>query len=142
MKITYLICVLLLFISCDKKPKFSEEEKRQARLFIEVIQLDNESTNLSNSGEPYGIIDTSTINRMLELKSAALEKAKLIPNSVLLKMHKDLPENFDKYKQGISLRIQNLKYGYSASEIKGSKLIDEWTDWYDQNKKDIKVLKK
>jgi hypothetical protein len=78
---------------------------------------------------------------MLELKTEALLLAQQIPNSVLYKMHKKLPEIYAKYKAGLTLRINNLKNGNAQDEVKGSILIDEWANWLEKNRKDIKVPK-
>src|SRR5688572_26742089 len=128
----------ILLSSCDSpKQKFSEDEKRQARLFIEAIKLDNESVKISNLHNPYEQITGEDIKKMLDLKKEALSKAEMIPDKVLEKMNKDLPEQYTKYKKGVSLRIENFRTGNIETEKEGSRLIDEWIDWYSQNVEDI-----
>ena len=129
---------MVLLISCNSKPKFSESEKTQARLFIEVIELDNKSINISNAHAAYESLNASDIENMLNLKVQALEKAEQIQITVLSKMNKDLPKNYRYYKKGLSVRIENLKIGNINAEVEGSKLLDEWATWYDNNKKGYK----
>jgi len=136
-----LILISLLILSCNSKPKFTEEEKVEARNFISSINADIESIKISNSQEAYGSISPSNVKKMLELKKEALTFAEKISDEVLLKMHEELPIEYKKYKKGLSLRIQNLESGNIESEIDGSRMIDEWADWYSANKREIKIPK-
>ena len=137
-----LLLLLIIFYSCDDgKPKFSEIENKQAHYFIEALNYDNESIKISNSGTAYSKIPSEEINKMLVLKKQALELAKKIPENVLVKMHKELPENYEVYKRGLKLRIKNLEEGDIQSEVEGSKLLEKWGEWFQQNKSEIKIPK-
>lgn len=142
MQSIFKVFLLTTLISCNSHPNFNDDEKAKARLFIEVIALDNESNSISNSHRPNSLIASAEIQRMLELKKKARNLANQIPEQVLKKMHPTLPEYFKIYKKGLSLRIDNLENGNINTEIDGSKLLDEWADWYVQNKQEIKVPKK
>lgn len=141
MKNLYHAIIFISLLSCNSKIEFSETEKKQANLFIEVLDLDMQSIKISNSNEDFAKINPENISQILKLKSQALSKADEIPNSVLLKMNKDLPKYYSKYKKGLALRIDNLKNGNIKSEVEGSRLIDEWADWYNDNLNKLKIPK-
>lgn len=137
----YQAIVFISILSCNSNLKYTETEKGQAKQFIESLNLDMQSIKISNSENDSTKIDAENISRILFFKTHALLKAEEIPNSVLLKMNKDLPENYSKYKKGLALRIDNLKNGNLKAEMEGSRLINEWADWYDVNKGNIKIPK-
>lgn len=138
-KVLPVILLIFFFTSCSSEPEFSEVEKRQANLFIEALLLDIESVKISNARKAYSESTDADMKRILNLKIEALSKAEKIPESVLLKMNKDLPEQYAKYKKGLSMRIDNLKNRNINAEMEGSRLIDEWTDWYEENMEKIKI---
>lgn len=144
MRILYgLLFVILSFliISCSSNSAFTDEEKAKARLFNQAQNADFESIKISNSRPPYSTISEEDINEMLRLKKKALSIAEEIPDNVLRKIHKDLPIKYAIYKQALSLRIQNLEKGDMQAEIEGSKLMDEFINWYDANRNDFKIPK-
>ncbi len=138
-KLNLIFLVFILMISCKSKPEFSETEKNQARLFIEAMNLDLESVDISNSRKAFTETNKDDIKRMLNLKKQALFIAEKIPDEVLKKMNKDLPEQYKKYKKGLALRIKNLELSDIKAELEGSKLIDEFIDWYEANMRNIKI---
>jgi len=133
--------IIILLVSCNSKPKFTEEEKIVAHFFIESMNLNNESIKLSNSGSAYKKISDENIQNMLQLKIQALSLAEKIPDSILTKMNPELPVEYFKYKKGLSLRIENLKRNNFESELKGSELLDEYGNWYSINVNNIKIPK-
>ena len=141
MKNKFLFGFLFFLWSCNSNPEFDNAERLKARLFLEVIEYDNQSARLSNSQKAFGKISLNDIAKILELQKLALLKAEEIPTDILQKMHKDLEPNFKKYMKGLRLRINNLETGNITNEMEGSRLVDEWVDWYGVHGKKIKIPK-
>ena len=141
MKNKLLFGFLFFIWSCNSNPKFDNAERLKARLFLEVIEYDNQSARLSNSQKAFTKISLNDISKILELQRLALSKAEEIPIDILQKMHKDLEPNFKKYIKGLRLRINNLETCDITNEMEGSRLVDEWVDWYGVHGKEIKIPK-
>lgn len=135
-----LLVLAILFSSCGK-PDFTDEEGRQARLFLEVQKADLQAIQIQNSGQAFGKIKKEGYLEMLRLRKKALDMARQIPDQVLVKIHKDLPVEFSKYKKSLSLQIANLEEGDIRAEIVGCALHDKWVDWFNANKSDLRIPK-
>ena len=140
-KLTWSLLVLAILFSSCAKPDFTDEERRQARLFLEAQKADLQAIQISNSGQAFGEIRKEDIQEMLRLRKKALNIAKTIPDQVLLKIHKDLPVEYSKYKRALSLKITNLEKGDIKAEIEGSALHDNWVDWFNANKSQFRIPK-
>ena len=135
-----LLVLVILFSSCVK-PYFTDEEKRQARLFLEAKKADLQAIQISNSGQPFRLIKKEDIQEMLRLRKKALNIARTISDQALLKIHKNLPVEYSKYKEALSLIITNLEKGDIMAAIKGNMLHDNWVDWFNANKSEFKIPK-
>lgn len=140
-KITWSLLISAILIFSCGQPDFTDEESRQARLFIEVQKADLQAIQISNSGEPFATTSKKNIQEMLRLRKKALKTANTIPDHVLSKIHKGLPVEFSKYKRALFLLITNLEEGDINAEIEGGALHDEWVDWFNANKHDFKIPK-
>ena len=142
MRKLFLIFTIILLTSCAKKHKFTDVEKQEAHLFLESIEMDIKSNKLSNSFGKNQQISENEMNEIYELRKNALGLAKQIPRNVLEKINSDLPLEFENYKKGLELRIDNFENNNPENEIKGSKLLEKWEEWYSANKNNIKIPKR
>jgi hypothetical protein len=133
--------ILSVLTSCSSSYEWSDEEKGKAQFFMKAMEADFESVDISNSNQAFGNLNVEDKQRMLSLKKKALMYAEQIPDSILIKIHSELPEKYTLYKRGLSMRIQNLENGDIEAEIEGSRLIDEYADWYDYHLGELKVPK-
>ncbi len=134
--------VLLAFIvagvaSCDQK--WTQSEKENAEHFLRSLQLVIEAHSTSNKGEP-GVMSKQDFEKILSLYQRALSEAELVRDDVLDKAHPELKKNYRMYFQkGMELRISAWTNRKSYDEIQGSALVDSWGDWFEKNRRDIKI---
>jgi len=70
----------------------------------------------------------------------ALDEAKLVRDDVLEKAYPGMSKPFrDKFQRSLELQIRNLEHGDAAAEIAGSFLHDEWVDWINVRRREIKI---
>lgn len=135
-----LLAMSILFSSCAKSG-FTDEERDQARLLIKAQETDLQAIQITNSGQPFAKVREEEVQEILRLKKKALNTAKKLPSHVLLKIHRDLPVEYIKYKEALSLQITSLQKGDNEAAMLGSKLHANWVDWFNANKNEFKVPK-
>ena len=127
------------------KPSLSwtEAEKANLRHFHNsdnaargIIQLSKFSngTNLS----------PAEISEYLSLSRSALREAKLVNPKVLAKAHPDLPYHYqNEYIASFEIYHRAIEGNMDISaQLKSRKLWDDWVDWFNDNKSDIRLPKK
>ena len=72
----------------------------------------------------------------------ARQYAETVTDEVLDKVHSEIRAHWrSEFQEGIRLRLINLRHGDLEAEIKGSALLDRFGDWWNANKKDLRVPK-
>jgi hypothetical protein len=133
----FLAVMILSVTSCDDG--WTQREKENAKHFLKSLDLVIEAHSTSNSGGA-GIISEHDFEKILSLYQRALSEANLVRDDVLAKRHPELKDNYRSYFQkGIALRISAWTNRKPSDEIKGSALMDMWGDWFEKNRRNIKI---
>jgi len=123
--------------SCGQN--WAQEEKENAAHFLKSLDLVIDAHSTSNKGDP-GIMSKQDFERMLSLYQRALSESTLVRDDVLDKAHPELKSNYRMYFQkGIELRISAWTNRKTYDEIQGSALMDSWGDWFEKNRRNIKI---
>ena len=148
-KILILLVLPLLLLGCDKpSPNWTNEEKANIEHFLKsgdasrkAVRISN--VRVSNYGNSVLIeIPPDEAKQIIELTNLALREAKLVSDDVLAKAHPQLPRKFrDLYQKSLELQVINFKTGDFEKEVEAGKLHDLWVDWFNANKKQIKIPK-
>ena len=138
------ICVLVFLslvvvgdASCGQN--WTQEDKENAEHFLKSLNLVIDAHSTSNKGGP-GIMSKQDFERILSLYQRALNESTLVRDDVLDKAHPELKNNYRMYFQkGIELRIGAWTNGKTYDELQGSTLMDSWGDWFEKNRRSIKI---
>ena len=129
--------LLASLIGCGQK--WSQSEKENAEHFIQSVRLVVQAHEASNK-QGAGAISRADFDEMLSLYKDALLEATLVTDEVLAKAHPELPKNYRLYFQkGMELRISSWANSKPYEEIQGSALMDSWGDWFELNRRNIKI---
>jgi hypothetical protein len=128
---------VVLLTECDEK--WSQSDKDNAEHFIQSIRLVVQAHKISNQGKT-GIMSKEDFNTISLLYKSALHEAHLVSDEVLAKVDSELPTHYRQYFQkGVALRISSWDNHKPIDEIQGSELLDAWGEWYEQNRRNIKI---
>ena len=129
--------LLSSLIGCGQK--WSQSEKENAEHFFQSIRFVVQAHKASNK-RGAGPMSRADFDEMLSLYKSALREANLVTDEVLAKANPELPKNYRLYFQkGIELRISSWTNSRPYEEIQGSALMDSWGDWFEQNRRNIKI---
>lgn len=129
--------LLVSLIGCGQK--WSQSEKENAEHFIQSIRLVVQAHGVSNKRGAIAM-SRADFDEMLSLYKNALSEAAIVTDEVLAKAHPELPKNYRLYFQkGMELRISSWESSRPYEEIQGSALMDSWGDWFEQNRRNIKI---
>jgi len=122
---------------------WTEEEIKNTSHFLVSLEANRAATRIINKALPLPrIVSETDIQEIIRLQKAALREAKLVKDSVLEKAHPELREHFRyEYQKGIELMIESVEAGNAAAQITGSTLLDQWVDWLNSNRKEIRIPK-
>lgn len=94
---------------------------------------------MSNAGGA-GLVSEEEETKLIELNLMALEHAAKVSDGVLAKAHPDLPSHYrNEYQRSLELFIEAYAEENNAKSIQYSILHDQWVDWFNANKKDIRL---
>ena len=118
---------------------WTAEEVENVPHLTASLDEDREATQIGNDGGP-GFISPEVFRKILEHKGAAARHARLVRDEVLAKAHPDLPEHFrQEYQRSLELFAEALGTGDNAKFAESGNLHDHWVDWWNDNRKYIRV---
>jgi hypothetical protein len=133
--------LLLLATACSDSGGWTQEQRLNAQNVLLALNARNEASQLSNNlGAGSG--PREQFNPIVAKMRTALECANAVNDDVLDKIHPELRRYWkDKFIEGLRLRLSNLEStgGNLQAEIRGSGLLDEFGDWFMNNKNQIRV---
>lgn len=111
----------------------SEEDKAGLAQFNLVINLRNTAMHtLAPPGdEMVYTLTEETRKRGVALLKQSLEESKRVPDSVLSKLHEELPSRMEsQFRRGLELYIGSFEHPNVANALEGQMLLDEFGEWY------------
>ena len=138
-----LLGLLSVVVACgDRVSSWTPEDKENIGHFFASQKADLAAVRLSNSGAPFSMMSEAERDEIVRLKRLALSEAKLLKDELLAKANGNLPQQFRAlYQQSLELQLRNLEVGDIDAELKGSALHDQWVEWFNANKRAIKIPK-
>ena len=135
-----LSCLTLL--SCSKEETWTEAEKQNAQYILMAFQEKQEATQIGNAGQAFTSMSPADFDNMRAHLRKAYEYAQLVQDPVLDKAHPELRQHWHaEYIEGMRLRLRNFDQGDVGAEIKGQMLMDQFGDWWNGHKQDIRIPK-
>lgn len=139
MKIFILAILSILMLSCDKSPTWSDADKDNIKHYESAFRLVQEVTKLSNSKGP-GVVSDQEMDFIVRNYEAALIESRLVRDDVLELARNGMSVAFrSKFQRGVELRLESWSSTNPSLEIEGSALLDEWADWSNSNRSEIKI---
>jgi hypothetical protein len=136
-RLVFLSLIVVCVASCDQE--WTQEQKENTDHFLKSLDLVIEAHSTSNKGGP-GVMPRQDFEKILSLYQRALSESNLVRDDVLDKAHPELKSNYRMYFQkGIELRISAWMNRKTYDEIQGSALMDSWGDWFEKNRRNIRI---
>lgn len=123
---------------------WTEGEKENARYIIMSMEEVNKATIISNKQRPFSTSpsDSPDIIRIVQHTEKAYEYAKVVTDSVLDKAHPDLRSHWrGEHQEGLRLILKSWEESDFQAQIMGKLLRSRFGDWWNQNKKQIRIPK-
>ncbi len=134
--------LILLLAACSDEPTWSEQEKTNARYITLAFGESQQAIRISNSQQAFSAMSTEVRESMTMHYQTARQYAETVTDGVLDKVHSEMRAHWrNEFQEGIRLRLIKLQHGDLEAEIKGSALLDRFGDWWNANKKDLRVPK-
>jgi hypothetical protein len=84
--------------------------------------------------------DSDEFKGLIRNYKLAASEARMVKDSVLDKIHPQMKINFrTKFQKAAELMVQSLETRDMNSQIRGVQLHGAWVDWWNSNKKQIKI---
>ncbi len=133
----------LALAACSDEPSFTETEKTNARYITLAFREAQQAVRVSNSGPAFSLVSKEDGDRITMHYQNALKYAEIVTDDVLDKVHPEIREHWrGEMEEGMRLRLINFQEKNNPqAEIRGSELLDRFGDWWNANKRDIKVPK-
>ena len=119
---------------------WSEKEKENARYIHLAFQEQQMATRISNQGKPFSLVPPEESTRMWRHIERAYEYARTVTDSVLDKVHPQMRQHWRiEFEEGLRLRLKNWRTHDVRAEIEGQALLDRFGDWWNENKREIRI---
>lgn len=119
---------------------WNDDEKENARHIFAAADASQAATRLGNAGPAYSTIPTATINEIQRLRNLALAESLLVRDEVLEKASPGMSKLWhEKYQRSLELQIRAFDHADAPSEMAGSALFNEWIEWLNANRKNIRI---
>lgn len=150
-KVTSTILISLMLQSCTPEASWTAEDMENIEHLYRSQEADLAAIDISNRLGLSNFSKTEALEyyfQMLEYQKIALQEAELIKDSVLDKAHPELREHFrNEYQKSIELQLKRndptIQFDdIVAAGIMGAKLHNQWVDWFNAHKHEIKIPKK
>jgi hypothetical protein len=140
MKKVFFAFVFLSFINTSSanifgfgEKSWTKDDSRSLCNFMRSQNFMNDSAKILNDNS--AIIKPPVSKKLIENYTSALYSAKLVEKSTLDKLHPAFFQNYEKYKQGIQVRINSFgESGTTHQALTAYKLISDFGSWYNTNK--------
>jgi hypothetical protein len=123
-------------------PSWTTEERAGLCHYMQSQKLVNEAIASMNVSEDFQLIPTHIIAAARSNYRAALDEANAVPQSMLEKMHTDMPKRYQDFKTSLRLRIQSLSGSRSVQDaVTAHQLFNDFSTWFTRNKSSFKIPK-
>ena len=130
---------MLLLQACSSEKSWTQNDKENVEHFFKSIEAKQAATLIINKLSSR-IIPQEDIQEILRYQRIALQEAQLVTDDVLNKAHPELREHFRyEYQKGLDLFIKSLEAPDFAAQITGSSLLDQWSDWLNAHRQEIRI---
>ncbi len=137
-----LVIGVLVLGAYSAEPSWTDAEKANARYVVLTFREVQEANRVSNSELGYFTASTEEWGQITMHFQNAFRYAEAVNDEVLDKVHPEIREHWrNEMEEGIRLRLINFQEGSFQAEIRGSELLDRFGDWWNANKRNIKVPK-
>lgn len=118
---------------------WTKEEIENAEYILDSANADRSAINMANSAG-FGVATEEETSKYFGLKQTALEYARQVHDDVLVKVHAELPYHFrQEYQRSLELMLEAFENGDNTKSLQAVVLHDKWVDWWNANKKDIRI---
>jgi len=134
-------------VASISRERWTEDEKENGRHIIRSFEAQKAAVKLINDGPPgYSTIPTAKVQDIVTLLRLALDEAGLAGDEILDKALPGLSKAFrEKYQQSIEFELRSMNEADAAASmtasITASKLYDEWVDWINPRRHQLKIPK-
>jgi hypothetical protein len=119
------------------------EEQKNAIHFTNADKAYIRAVAIMNDDRTLGKLqfsDGEEFKGLLRNYKLAASEARMVKDSVLDKIHPQMKINFrTKFQKAAELMVQSLETRDMNSQIRGVQLHGAWVDWWNSNKKQIKI---
>ena len=123
----------------SRAPSWSAEEIANSRHFFASMEASRAATRLLKSSVNSSV-PQATVDEFLRLQRLALYEAALVRNDVLEKAMPGLAVVWrEKYERSLKLSLRAVEQREVRGQLAASRLHDEWVDWINSNKNNIRV---
>jgi len=119
---------------------WTDEERQNAMHFMLSGDASAAATKLLNLGPGYTSMSHAEIQEIQRLRRLALAEARLVRDDVLEKVLLGMSKPWRaKHQRGLELQIQAIENDDTSAELLGSALHDEWVDWVNAHRADLRI---
>jgi len=135
---SFVLLILVFTSACSEQHEnWSQADKENIRHFFTSAEANRAATAYSNDPSIPFVED-----EYLKLQKLALKEAKMVNDAVMAKAHPELPERYrNLYQASLEQTILAFENRDNAASVKGSALHDQWVDWYNANRRKIRIPK-
>ena len=133
---TVVLIALIVSSACSEQDdNWTEAEKENIQYFFTSGEANRAAVAYSNSADkPF------VESEYLDLQRRALAEALKVEDAVLAIAHPDLPESFrNLYQRSLELSIEAFENNDNAASLKSSSLHDQWVEWYNAHRREIRI---
>ena len=135
--------LVAIFLSGRLGETWTDSEISTARLVLSALGENRAATDISNSGVAFSRLSQADATVMVSHYVKALEFAEGVTDPVLDKIHPEFKQHWNgEFEEGLRLQIRLFERGDVPAGLRGSTLADQFTDWWNSNKRDIKIPKR
>jgi hypothetical protein len=127
-------------------PSLTDQEKDNLEHYHRSSDAVRQAQRILNAGPPDQISQLKPEEAVayISLYKIALNEAKQVDLDVLAKIHPELPQHYrDEYLPAVELLHQShTSVGTFNNQMESHRLWDDWVDWFNANKSDIRMPKR
>lgn len=127
-------------------PSLTDREKTNLEHYHRSSDAVRQAQRIIDAGPPDQIsqLEPEEAAAYVSLYKIALNEAKKVDLDVLAKIHPDLPQHYrDEYVPAVELLHRSLTSGGNFNDqIDSHRLWDDWVEWFNANRSDIRMPKR